>query len=328
MLNIVRIQQAMQQHGLNQSDLATRCEVSREAVSRWLAGESLPRPLKLKRIANTLQLDVASLLITPPPPAFEAPPEMSAAALSRADQETMLDTSWRVREIAHLVGVPCFTPMRLRAPVAERAYIQSVVYAVKAATSMSPAGFLTTEKLVGLNIAAGTVLLPCPWQADRAGQAQPFVVQPSAEDETWLLFGLNTDRASFDAILAYALGLQYCRGTLERPAAQAFAREFAAALAVDAPPRLPCEAAETVRDIYFNGEADIPIPRFLADCEKIFGTPAYRVIGDMQHQDGGRNPAFIASLLNVSLGDAVAWSYVLLDRRKAEMARNAIHPIG
>lgn len=328
MLNIPLIQQAMQQRGLNQADLATHCEVSREAVSRWMAGESVPRPLKLKRIANTLQLEVGSLLITPPPPSFEASPSTPDAALSRADRETMLDSSWRVRELAHLAGTPCFAPKRLRAPSTDRVYIQAAVYAVKALTSTSPTGFLTTEKLVDLNIVAGTVLLVCPWQGDRNGQSQPFVVQPSSEDETWLLCGLSTSRADFDAILAYALGLQYCQGTLEGRDARAFAREFAAALAADAPPSLPHEATETIRGIYFNGELDIPVPRFIACCESTFRTPAYQALGEFQHMEGGRNPAFIASLLNVNLGEAVAWSYVLFDRHKAKMARQAIQQIG
>jgi transcriptional regulator with XRE-family HTH domain len=328
MLNITLIQHAMQQQGLNQSDLATHCEVSREAVSRWMAGESVPRPLKLKRIANALHLNIRNLIVTPEQPNFEASPIATALPLSRADREAMLDSSWRIRELAHLVGAPCFSPMRLRNPETEEAYLQTVLCAVKAATSTPLAGFHTTHELIDLNIAAGAVLLPCPWLGDRAGQAQPFVIQPSAEDETWIAFGLNTDRSSLDAILGYALGLQYCRGTLEGSEARDFARKFAAVLAADAPPSPPDEAAETVAEMYFDGEQDVPAPRFLADCEKVFKTPAYRAIESFQRQEGGRNPAFISSMLNVSAGDAVAWSYVLFDRSNAATQGQSIVTLG
>jgi transcriptional regulator with XRE-family HTH domain len=327
MLNIPLIQQAMQQHGLNQAELASRCDVSREAVSRWLAGESIPRPLRLKHIAECLHLDIPSLLITAPAPVVQTNPAVGARVFSREARESMLDSSWRVRELAQFVAAPCFSPRRLRNPSTDGAYLRTAVCAMKAEVSTSPAGFLLLSDLVDLNIAAGTGLLPCPWQGDRAGQAQPFVVEPSADDETWVVFGLNTSRSALRGILAYALGLQYCRGTLEGAEAQEFARKFAAALAVDAPATLPNEDAETVAEMYFEGTLEVPPPKFITLCEKVFATPAYRAIGALQRYEGGRDPAFIASLLSVSLGEAVAWSYVLWGHANAAEQEGAVQAL-
>lgn len=305
MLNIPLIQHAMQQQGLNQSELASRCGVSREAVSRWLAGESIPRPFKLKQIADIFELSIESLLITAPPPSFETSPGCSKEALSREVKEHMLDTSWRLRELASQVAL-----------FNDASKLTGTVQPTKAELLIPGHISKGTQRLVELNIAAGAVLLPCPWRGDRDGQALPFVVQPSAEDGIWVVFGLCTSRAALDSILAYALGLQYCRGLIDGPAAREFAAKFASAI-LSYGAAGSVLGAETVADMYFQGATDVLTPKFIAQCESIFATPAYHAIEELQRQDGGRNPAFIASLLNVGLGEAVTWSYVLYDRAKA-----------
>ncbi|MHA0110935.1 helix-turn-helix domain-containing protein, partial [Klebsiella pneumoniae] len=62
MLNIPLILQSMQQRGLTRTALATACEVSKEAVSNWLSGQSLPRPRKLLRLAEILHIEVTQLM--------------------------------------------------------------------------------------------------------------------------------------------------------------------------------------------------------------------------------------------------------------------------
>jgi hypothetical protein len=79
--------------------------------------------------------------------------------------------------------------------------------------------------------------------------------------------------------------------------------------------------------MYFDGITEVPTPAFILECEKIFQTSAYRAVAEFQRQEGGRNPAFIASLLNVSLGAAVAWSYVLSDRVTDEARARALEAL-
>ena len=43
-LNINRLKQATDQKGLSQADIAHQLHVSREAVSKWFAAKSIPRP--------------------------------------------------------------------------------------------------------------------------------------------------------------------------------------------------------------------------------------------------------------------------------------------
>ena len=57
-LNRSALQDALIKAGLNQSGLAEKLKVSREAVSKWLAGESFPQPDKLLRMGMLLGLSL------------------------------------------------------------------------------------------------------------------------------------------------------------------------------------------------------------------------------------------------------------------------------
>jgi len=54
---------------------------------------------------------------------------------------------------------------------------------------------------------------------------------------------------------------------------------------------------------------------YVAKAEQAYKTPVFTAIQAFQEAEGGRNPAFIASVLNVGLGDAVGLSHVLWSRQ-------------
>jgi len=58
MLNITAIESAMRKLGLNGTTLAEACHVSKEATSNWLNGESIPRPSKVAKLAEVLEMQV------------------------------------------------------------------------------------------------------------------------------------------------------------------------------------------------------------------------------------------------------------------------------
>lgn len=47
----------------SQGDLAKRLDVGQQTISRWEAGEAIPRPRTVRKIAMTLGLDAATLLL-------------------------------------------------------------------------------------------------------------------------------------------------------------------------------------------------------------------------------------------------------------------------
>ena len=65
-LNIPLIQDSLIKAGLNQSGLAENLKVSREAVSKWLAGESFPQQDKLLRMGLLLGLAFEQLVLQLP----------------------------------------------------------------------------------------------------------------------------------------------------------------------------------------------------------------------------------------------------------------------
>lgn len=56
MLNLGNIAKKMESNGLNQSMVARKIGVSREAVSKWLKKEAFPRPDKLLKLSIALGL--------------------------------------------------------------------------------------------------------------------------------------------------------------------------------------------------------------------------------------------------------------------------------
>lgn len=61
-LNISLITQKREELGLNQTELSEKVGVSKEAVSQWLNGESFPRPAKLLKLSQVLNLSYNDIL--------------------------------------------------------------------------------------------------------------------------------------------------------------------------------------------------------------------------------------------------------------------------
>ena len=107
-LNLPRLSDALLRAGMNQSALAARLKVSREAVSNWMRGESLPQPDKLVRIAKLVGLTFDELVQRPPPGAA-ARPRVTYPRTSRS-------RSARVAEAPAKCGAPGGAIELYRAP--------------------------------------------------------------------------------------------------------------------------------------------------------------------------------------------------------------------
>lgn len=67
-----------------------------------------------------------------------------------------------------------------------------------------------------------------------------------------------------------------------------------------------------VEEIFGNPSPDHK--SFVDKTEAHFKTPVFKAIQNFQESEGGRNPAFISSALNLGLGDAISLSHVLWER--------------
>jgi len=58
----LKIQALRKQHQLSQDDLASKMDVSRQAISKWERGEALPDLYNVKRLATIFQVTIDELL--------------------------------------------------------------------------------------------------------------------------------------------------------------------------------------------------------------------------------------------------------------------------
>jgi transcriptional regulator with XRE-family HTH domain len=63
------------------------------------------------------------------------------------------------------------------------------------------------------------------------------------------------------------------------------------------------KSATTVAKVVFGVDAPSP-SEYVIKSEEVFRTPVFRALAKRQHEDGGRNPAFIAAALNLDLKQA------------------------
>jgi len=94
-LNLPVLRDTLLKAGLNQAGLAERLKVSREAVSKWLSGESFPQPDKLLRIGVLLRLTFEQLVVKPEPKAI---PVVSAGRRKMVSPEALTPRASRTSQ--------------------------------------------------------------------------------------------------------------------------------------------------------------------------------------------------------------------------------------
>ena len=96
-LNLRILSAALPHAGLSPAKLAEKLGVSREAVSKWLNGESLPKPDKLLRLGAALGLRFEELVVTSVP---EAVPIVSfRRKAARKTRDVHLDNARETGEL-------------------------------------------------------------------------------------------------------------------------------------------------------------------------------------------------------------------------------------
>lgn len=228
MLNIPIIKTAMRQLGLNQVSLAQKCEVSREAVSNWLAGESIPRPNKLKLLAQALQFEIERLLSSETPEPVVAYRTRQNRAVTAEALEAANDLAYHLRQLVPLVQREAlFAPPVLETPSVDEAYVREAVRQVRGRIGVSPTAPLTRAELLGLHHDFGSILVPVLWGKDKAGHENALSVYLPDSKTSWVVFNLNARNDDFNYWLAHELGHCYTLHTLQGEPGEEFAEHFA-----------------------------------------------------------------------------------------------------
>jgi transcriptional regulator with XRE-family HTH domain/Zn-dependent peptidase ImmA (M78 family) len=371
MLNVELIKSHMAKLGLTRSALAKSCDVSKEAVSNWLTGESVPRPSKLAHLAGLLKVSVTDLFIPDP----SEPPEPVVAYRTRNNRppsaeamEAGEEVGRHLRQLFPFMGT-MFGPRQLPDPRVDETFIEDAAKTIRSQLSVGPTEAVTHSHLLQLLKDFGAVLVPVYWGGEKVGHENAMSVYLPDTNTSWVLFNVGCRLDDFSYWLAHELGHCLSLHRLTGDAGERFAELFAQTLlfpkelAREALADIRASASPMERVYWYAGTYGISVvavvrgidkaaiaagepktgletPQFFAKWkqegktartasdelfgvsrptmkelvvkgEQVFSTPVFRALAKWQDSEGGRSPSFVASALNLKIGDAVQMSHAL-----------------
>lgn len=262
MLNLELIKVVMSKLGISQSFLADQCKVSREAVSNWLLGESIPRPNKLKVLAEILGVEVSSLFGRPgslPEPVVAYRTKKNLAVTGPA-MEAASELAHHLRELVPFVrGELLFSPPALESPCLDDDYIRKVAQQTRLRIGLTPTAPLTREQLIGLHHSFGSILVPVLWTGGKSGHENALSVYLPETKMSWVIFSLNARNDDFNYWLAHELAHCYSLHVLQGDDGETFAERFAQELL------FPHDAAVEALDSILESPSPLERAKCIAD---------------------------------------------------------------
>ena len=247
MLNVELIKSSMTRRGLSGVALGIACGVSKEAVSNWLNGESIPRPNKLAVLAKELGIDAEELLIPDP----RAPVEPIVAFRMRGNKpptaearEAGEEVGRHLRQLLPFMG-PQFSPRHIERPTLDEAFIDEVASTIRKRLGLSPIEQVSHSHLVALLREFGACLVPVYWGGDKVGHENAMSVYLPDTKSSWVLFNVGCRLDDFSYWLAHEFGHCLTLHTLTGDEGEEFAELFARALLF--PKELARKALEDIR---------------------------------------------------------------------------------
>lgn len=277
MLNVTCIRDRATALKLSDSALASACNVSPETLSQWIAGESLPRPRSLKALAQALRIEVDTLV--------NCEDHSSVFWFGALAQLCVMD-----RERAELRGEDMNHQLRTL-----RHYLEKLpVSSSPACPSTDNPGLTALRELVQRHLQEGHILVPVRWDAPLQAYAVAVVRH---QDAVFVYVNVRQGLQLVTDALARALEDS---GT---PGKKGFAHiEGNLSGATDA--GWPRTTGGATLD-------NVAHAIFVAEAEQLFETPIFRALAAYQRAEGGRDAAFISSVLGIHIFEAYKLSQVL-----------------
>ena len=165
-LNLQVVSDTLPRVGLTQAELARQLDVSREAVSKWFRGESVPQPDKLLRLGSILGLGFDELAITTMPTAIPVVSYRRKAA--RKTKDIHLDNARETggllkRLVKYLPDIPLAKAPVLKAPRCDYAYVQQVASDVRKEMGLEEKKAVNFSDLIDKFNRLHAVIVPVLW---------------------------------------------------------------------------------------------------------------------------------------------------------------------
>ena len=208
-LNLSLVAETMSTKGLTQTALAAKLGLTKAAVSKWINGDSFPRPPELLKLGKTLGLGYAQLVA----PAASAAFEPIVAFRKRASTKTTPEHVSHAKEmgrllapvVKHLPFDQFLAPRRLKNPSADYAYVQAWVAELRKELKLDPVGPLEFTALIGKFKELQAVLVPVMWGQKTRHENALHIYLPDSKT-TWIYLNLDSHFHDFKFWMAHELG--------------------------------------------------------------------------------------------------------------------------
>lgn len=230
-LNVSIIQDSLIKAGLNQSGLAEKLKVSREAVSKWLAGGAFPQPDKLLRMGRILGLAFEQLVTLPP--ATAVPVVSFRKKANRKTKDEHLDNARETGEllkrlVKYLPGQKLTRPPTLKNPTADYAYVQQVAAQLRKEMGLENKEVIKFQDLIAKFNELHAVIIPALW-GEQHHHGNALNIHLPDSQTTWVFVNLDSSIVDFKFWMAHELGHSLAP-KLANEEGEDFADSFAQAL--------------------------------------------------------------------------------------------------
>lgn len=205
-LNIESISLKLRDLGFTQSTLADKLSVSREAVSKWMSGESFPRPKLLLQLATILDLSFEQIALA------DKAGEPVVAFRKKAHTKTGDDDYSRAKEMGEMLKkiVPYLKtanlsqPSVLKNPINDYEYIQAAAKEIRDKINPSKEA-ISYDELITFFYDLHATLIPVLWGVKGHHENALHIYLPDS-DTTWIYLNLDTNLIDFKFWMAHELG--------------------------------------------------------------------------------------------------------------------------
>jgi transcriptional regulator with XRE-family HTH domain len=305
-LNVSLIRDSLVKAGLNQSGLAEKLKVSREAVSKWLSGEKFPSPDKLLRLGMLLGLAFEQLVVCPS--ASAVPVVLFRKKANRKTRAEHLDNARETGEllrrlVKHLPKQELTRPPTLKDPTANYDYVQEVAAQVRAEMGLEHKSVIDFKDLIGKFNQLQAVIVPALWgEQQHHGNALNIFLPDS--QTTWVFLNLDSSIVDFKFWIAHELGHSLAP-ELTNDVGEDFSDSFAQALLFP-----ENHAAKLRADL--QGIRTVPsrIARIISEAKKHVISPytiaraveEYEAARALPKTDFGQKSGFMGAVTNFTKG--------------------------
>ncbi len=225
-----KVKRALQDRGWSQKDLAAELNVTAQAVTNWIKGADFPRPDKLLKLATTLKLNFADLVISP----AEGQPVIAfrKKAGAKTTDGHILKAMAMGALLKPLVSfLPELRSLRVQIPSPTVQYdaLQAIAAEVRVRIGLGAQAVLTYQHLIGEFESNGAVIVPVLWGEKQNHKNALHILLPQ-EQVTFIFLNLDTRLEDFKFWMAHELAHVYTPDLAGKTEGEDFADAFAGAL--------------------------------------------------------------------------------------------------